>query len=192
MKLENDFNMLSEISKGNPSAFESLFNAYKNVTYSYALKICQSETLAEEIVQDVFMNLWINRVRLQHIDNFGGYLRVITRNEALQVLRRLALQARCYEKSAESWTEQHNETEGTILYNESRQILDRALKALPPQQQLIYKMCHLDGMKQQEIADQLQISPLTVKAHLRQAVQRVRKFFSVEAVISIVLILIKF
>lgn len=192
MKLENDFNLLSEVSKGDSCAFESLFNKYKSITYSYALKICQSQTIAEEIVQDVFMNLWINRARLKQIDNFGGYLRVITRNEALQVLRRLALQARYYEKTAEYWTEQHNETEGTILYNESCQILDRALNALPPQQQLIYRMCHLDGMKQQEVADQLQISPLTVKAHLRQAVLRIRKFFSVETLVTIMLILIKF
>lgn len=192
MELCNDVNLILEVSNGSTTAFKSLFTRYKNETYSFALKVCQSATLAEDVVQIVFMTLWINRNRLKQIDNFGGYLRVVTRNEALQVLRGIARQSRAYANSAENWYEQHNETEETIFYNESCQILNAVLDKLPPQQKLVYKMCHLQGMKQQEVAEQLQISPLTVKAHLRQAMQRLRKNFTVEAAISLILIFFNF
>lgn len=185
----NDIYILYKVSCGNASAFAELFNAYKNITYSYAIKICQSTALAEEVVQDVFMNIWINRANLTDVENFGGYLRVITRNQTLQVLRRIATENRCQAKSTENWQELHNETESAIYYNESRDILNKALESLPPQQKLVYQMCHLQGMKQREVAEQLHISPLTVKAHLRQAVQRVRESFMVEAAVSICLVI---
>lgn len=170
---------------GDPIAFRSLFNSYKNITYSFALRVCRSKPLAEEIVQEVFMTIWITRERLSGVENFDGYLRVITRNQALQVLRRMAAENRAHSHSVKNWEEQHNETETAILYNESRHILNKALNALPPQQKLVYELCHLHGMKQRDVAEQLHISPLTVKVHLRHAVHRVREFFKTESVISV-------
>ena len=133
------------------------------------------------------MNIWINREKLAKIQNFGGYLRVITRNQALQILRRLAIENRCQEKSTENWQEQHNETESVIAYNESYHILNKALETLPPQQKLVDQLCQLQGLKNGEVAEQLHISPLTVKAHLRQAVQRVRASFTMETILMICL-----
>ena len=185
----DEIHLLNRVSYGDTHAFELLFKRYKNVTYSFAIRICQSKTLAEEVVQDVFLSIWTGRDRLNGINNFGGYLRVVTRNQALQVLRRLALETRSQAKSTENWQELHNETESTIQYNESRKILNKALDTLPPQQKLVYQLCHLQGMKQQEVAEQLHISPLTVKAHLRQAVQRVRASFTVETILILCLII---
>jgi len=189
MKSGNDVDLLYKVSKGDANGFAMLFNTYKNITYSFAVKICQSAVLAEEIVQDVFMNIWTNRECLAEVENFGAYLRVITRNKTLQVLRQIAAENRRHAISTINWQEEHNDTEGAIFYNESREILNKALEALPPQQKLIYQMCHLQGMKQQEVADQLHISPLTVKAHLRQAVRRVREYFIIEAALFMLVFL---
>jgi RNA polymerase sigma-70 factor (ECF subfamily) len=87
------------------------------------------------------------------------------------------------------WTEQQKETENHIYYNDTKKILDKALSALPPQQKLIYNMCHLQGMKQQEVASQLHISRFTVKAHLRQAVQTVRSIVLVDSHLLIIILL---
>jgi len=189
MKSNDEIHLLNKISDGDTKAFELLFKTYKDVTYSFAMKICQSTVLSEEIVQEIFMNIWINRKKLNEINNFGGYLRVMTRNQALQVLRHLALEARCHEKSIENWHELDNETENVIAYNESYQILNRALESLPPQQKLVYQLSQLQGMKNVDVAEKLHISPLTVKAHLRQAVIRVRASFTMGTILMICLVL---
>lgn len=189
MQVEDEKILLKNVSEGNEIAFGAIFNHYRNKVYGYALTICQSQTQAEEIVQNVFLQIWVNRAALAMVDNFAGYVRVMARNEALQFLRRLAVENRHQASIAQSWTETHNETELALQFNEARRMLDNALENLPPQQKLVYNMCHLQGMKQHEVAAELQISVLTVKAHLRQAVVKVRKamYIKVGAVVLFIL-----
>jgi len=189
MFLDNEKTILAEVARDNSAAFELLFKKYHDKVYSYSLKICQSTLQAEEIVQEVFMKVWMNRASLQDIENFGAYIRVMARNQALQVLKRMALETRCHALINRDWTEQQKETENYIYYNDTKKILDRALNTLPPQQKLIYNMCHLQGMKQQEVANQLRISRLTVKAHLRLAVQTVRSILLEDSHIVVAIIL---
>ena len=166
--------LLLQIADGSHVAFRTLFEAYYNKVYSYALKVVQSEALAEEALQEVFMKIWINRTNLDQIDNFGGYLRVMSRNQTLQILKRIALEEHCLTISNIDWTELHKETESYINYNDTKRLLDKAVNTLPPRQKLIYTMCQIEGMKQKEVASKLSISHLTVKAHLRQAVHTVK------------------
>jgi RNA polymerase sigma-70 factor (family 1) len=192
MHLDNEKTLLIAVVQNDPTAFELLFKKYHDKVYSYSIKICQSPSQAEEIVQDVFMKVWMNRAGLPDIENFGAYIRIMARNQALQVLKRIALETRCYAVMNQDWTEQQKETEDYIYYNDTKKILDRAMSSLPPQQKLIYNLCHLQGMKQQEVANQLHISRLTVKAHLRQAVQTVRSVVLVDSHILVAIILSQF
>jgi RNA polymerase sigma-70 factor (family 1) len=166
-------------------AFEILFDLYRNKMYGYAMRICQSSIQAEEIVQNIFLQIWINRYGIGHIENFAGYIRIMARNEALQYLRHLSMEQRHHSTMAKDWKEEHCDTEFSLEYNETRQLLESTLDTLPPQQKLIYNMCHLQGIKQQEVAVHLHISPLTVKSHLRQAVVKVRKAMYLKVGITI-------
>jgi RNA polymerase sigma-70 factor (ECF subfamily) len=171
----DDSSLLLKIADGNHKAFSTLFYQYRNKIYSYALKICQSEFLAEEIVQDVFLKIWTDRANITHIANIGAYLMVMARNQSLQVLKRIALEAQSNHIRNIDWSETGSPTEDYIDYKETRLVLEQAMSRLPSQQKLVYHMCHLEGMKQHEVASQLSISKLTVKAHLRQAVKTVRE-----------------
>jgi RNA polymerase sigma-70 factor (family 1) len=173
-ELHNEKHLLLQIADGSHTAFRTLFDAYYNKVYSYAFKVVQSAALAEEAVQEVFMKIWINREQLGQIDNFGGYVRIMARNQTLQILKRLALEAHCHSIKNIDWTELHKETESYINYNDTKRLLDKAVNTLPPQQRLIYTMCQIDGMRHKEVASRLSISHLTVKAHLRQAVHTVK------------------
>jgi RNA polymerase sigma-70 factor (family 1) len=170
-----DSDLLLQISEGNEQAFQILFNINHPIVYSYAIKIIRSAYMAEEIVQEVFLKIWINREALAEINNFGAYLRVITRNYTFTVLKQIA-QENALKNSVPDNFDYQRETEDQIDFRETREILNQALNTLPPQQKLVYNMYHLQGLKKEEVAEELKISPLTVKAHLRQAVQSVRKF----------------
>jgi RNA polymerase sigma-70 factor (family 1) len=172
--IDQEKELLAKIANGDHIAFKILFNRYQNKIYSYALKICQSQFLAEEIVQDVFLNVWTGRENILHIANIGAYLMVMAKNQALQVLKRIAIEAHCNNIKNIEWSELNRQTENELDYKETSLLLEKAISRLPSQQKLVYHMCQLEGMKQQEVANQLSISRLTVKAHLRQAVKTVR------------------
>jgi RNA polymerase sigma-70 factor (family 1) len=166
--------MLEKIANGDQYAFELLFSRNKDKVYGYALKILQFEPSAEEIVQEVFVKLWIKRESLTQIDNFGGYLRTIVKNETLNALKRIALQHKYYNLIQKDKTEVDTSTELSIEYHETKRLLEMAIEKLPKQQKQVYNLCHVDGFKQKEVAELLDISPLTVKAHLRQAIKSIK------------------
>lgn len=175
---EDEENLLNEIAAGDHRAFRLLFDLYHHKVYSYSLRFLRNETLAEEIVQEVFISLWLKRVDLPAIANFGGYLRVITKNQTLNALKKLALDFKKNAAGAEEWTELHTDTEDAILLNDTRALLHEAINQLPRQQKLVYEWCQVEGLKQKEAAERLNISPLTVKVHLREATKNIRKFMS--------------
>lgn len=140
--------MLAKIADGDQYAFELLFTLYKNKVYGYALKILQSESSAEEIVQETFIKLWLKRVHLRQVDNFGGYLRTVVKNETLNALKKVALQQKNYSIIQQEKTEEDSTTELSIEYRETKRLLESAIEKLPNQQRKVYNLCHVEGLKQ--------------------------------------------
>ncbi len=170
--------VLAKIATGDEQAFAILYKFYRNKVYGYALKILQSPPAAQEIVQEVFIKLWLKRAELAEIENFGGFLRIIVRNDTLNALKKIALQQRKYTLINQDQTEIDTVTDKSIAFNETKKLLDDAIESLPAQQKLVYSLCHLDGLKQKDVATQLGISPLTVKVHLREAVKSIRIYLN--------------
>lgn len=188
--LHNEKDLLIKIAQGNQHAFRIIFDRYHNKVFGYSIKLLRSESAAEEVVQDVFLKIWVNRANISEIENFGGYLRTVARNHALNALKRIARETVAFALKNQDWTDADPGTENYIHYKDTQQILTRALDALPPQQKLVYSMCKVEGMKQDEVAQKLSISPLTVKAHLRQAAQSVKSFILMHTDVVSILILL--
>jgi len=189
-EIYNEESLLIRITEGDSNAFNILFHQNKNKVYTYAIKVLQSELYAEEVVQDVFMKIWINREALLGIDNFGGYLRIMTRNHALTALKKIALENQINSSKFKNWSEAHSDTENNITFRETRVILDKAIDHLTPQQKVIYTLCHEQGLKYNEVAQKLNISPLTVKTHMGNALQSIRRFLLKNADIASLIVFI--
>lgn len=183
----DDEMLLAEIARGDHHAFRMLFDRYQHRVYSYSIKFLRSEALAEEIVQEVFIKIWLGRAQLGDIGNFGGYLRVVTKNTTLNALKKLALDFKLNNIQPNNWTEADHYTEQQIQLKETHTLLSEALLKLPKQQRLVYQMCQIDGMKQKEVAKQLNISPLTVKAHLREANKTIRFIMGTHSNLAVLL-----
>lgn len=192
-KQEATFNdekaLLHQISTGDDRAFSIIFNRYSPKVYVYALKIVKSENLAEEIAQEVFVKIWNLEEQLTQIENLDAYLRVLTRNHTLKVLRRLALEIKTSRMMAQDYQEDHNETEEYIIFKDSEKILNQGIEKLPAQQKLVYSLCHQQGLKYEEVAERLNISKLTVKTHMQHALRFLRNYVSTHTDIATVVIL---
>jgi RNA polymerase sigma-70 factor (ECF subfamily) len=171
--------LIYRISEGDPQAFRKMFEEYSPKVYAFALKLTHSSTMAEEMVQDVFMKIWLNRKSLCGIDHFPAYLYAMTRNMALNILKRMALEEKAKRSIAQETSGTHSHTEEEIIYTDYHHLLSRAIEGLPPQQKLVYSLCHGEGLKYEEVAQKLRISRLTVKTHMQQALRNIKSHFKI-------------
>lgn len=162
--------LLLKIAEGNERAFGQLFKTYDNQLNGYIMSITKSEPLTQEMVQDVFLKIWINRSCLTQINSFKSYLFVIARNHAFDCLKRINREKR----REKEWVniimkEASNEHEESPakLFDEK---IDEVVRLLPSQQKKVYSLKR-GGMKQVEIAQELNISVETVKKHMSLAMR---------------------
>lgn len=184
--------LLHQISMGDSKSFGIFFHRYNPKIYAYALKIVKSESLSEEITQEVFVKIWNLGEQLNAIENIDAYLRVLTRNHTLKVLRRLALEVRANRTLTRDYQEEHNDTEEYIIFRDSEKVLNDAIAKLPPQQKLVYHLCHQEGLKYEEAAERLAISRLTVKTHMQHALRFLRNYVSTHTDIAVLVIVLTF
>lgn len=165
--------LLLELSQGSELAFTKLYNQHKNIVYSTALKITKSKTLAEEVVQDVFLKIWQNHENLAEITNLENYLFIISRNHIFDMIKKIARETNLVSDINYKNTVS-DDTDSAIKDDQYNIILNQIIEQLPPQQQKIYKMAKWDGLSHQKIGENLGISTETVKKHMAQALKFVR------------------
>ncbi|RQO74800.1 RNA polymerase sigma-70 factor [Pedobacter sp. KBW06] len=183
--------LLQRVSAGDARAFSTVFHRYQAKVYAYAFRIVKAESIAEEIVQEVFVKIWSLGETLTEIENFDGFLRTVTRNHTLKVLRRMALEFKTSKMSSSSYREDHNDTEEYIIFKDSEKILNEGIEKLPAQQKLVYCLCHQEGLKYEEVADRLNISKLTVKTHMQHALRFLRNYISSHTDIAVFIIVME-
>lgn len=189
--LHNERELLAQIAEGNERAFKIIYESYRKQMYSSALRLLKSEQLAEEILQEVFLKVWTLNVKLLQIRHLESYLITLTRNRSLNVLRRIALEHTSEKELAIDWAEEHNETEERILLDDFHRILNAGIAELPAKQRQVYQLCYQEAYKYEQVADQLNISPLTVKTHMQQALKFLRAYVRKHSDLAVVLILLK-
>ncbi|HKG06933.1 MAG TPA: RNA polymerase sigma-70 factor [Pedobacter sp.] len=173
--LHTEPELLAKVAMGDERAFRTIYEKYHRRIYTYALQILHSDVQAEEVTQEIFLKLWTQSATLHTIDNLEGWLKTMTRNRCLNLFRRIVLEAKHDHDLSKNYKESHNETEESILLNDTRNLLNAAIELLPAQQKEVYQLCHVEGLKYEEAAERLNISPNTVKTHMKRALASVRE-----------------
>ena len=171
--LFDDLLLLQKIAEGDQNAFRTLYDRYSKKVYLFAFRILNSEDEAEGVMQEVLLKIWQTENHNQ-ITNLEAYLKVASRNYCYNVFRREKRQAKANSEFKKEWVENHNETEEHILLNDTRKILLQAVDMLPPQQKLVYQLCHQEGLKYEEAAQRLKLSTLTVQSYMKLALRFLR------------------
>lgn len=167
--------MLQDVARGDEQAFARLFHAYRDKLYGFILKITGSRELAEDVVQDVFLKIWTHRSNLHEVENFNAYLFRMSHNQVMNGLKRMNLESSIRLRLARLVQAAAEDPESVLMYKHTRELLKEAVEQLPPQQKLVYQLSREQGLKQEEIANQLNISAQTVKNHMSQALRSIRE-----------------
>ncbi|WP_316834171.1 RNA polymerase sigma-70 factor [Pedobacter nutrimenti] len=187
----NESDLLGQIAVKNQHAFKIIYDKFHRKVYTFSLKYVKSEIQAEEIVQEVFLKLWQMKEAVLSIKNLDRFLLTLTRNRALDIIRRKELETRVNIENGKAWKETHNDTEELILLKDTRKVLEEAVNLLPQQQKLVYQLCHQEGLKYDEAAKQLNISPQTVHSHMKLALRFLRSYLRDHTDVTALVIIFK-
>ena len=172
--MANDKKLIAGITAGNEKSLEILIDRYSEPLCNFVLQITGSKDLSEEVVADVFINLWKIKENLVIQSSLRAYLYRSCRNRALdQLYKEKKFQA----DGIDSFTQIKSSTsaDGDLNLMELNAQIDFLISEMPRQKQQIFRMSRIDGLKYKEIAEVLSISVNTVQNHMVEAVEFMAK-----------------
>lgn len=159
----NSDELLQQIAAGNEQAFQSLFESYRSRLYHYILGIVKSTEIAEELVMDVFIKIWMGREFITQIENMDAFLFRVACNKSIDFLRKASNNPELTNIIWDNIQFSGNITPETrLIQQEYDKILRDAIELLPPKRRQVYRMSREDGMTHAEIAKELGIAPSTI------------------------------
>lgn len=173
--------LLTHVAAGDESAFGQLFNRYWDNIYGVAYTLTRSRELARDMVQEIFIKVWLHKLELPQKDNFQNYLFIVARNHIYSELRRKSREEAFTSHLLAELQESPFRADDQTLYNDSAALIQQALATLPEQQRQVYELTRIYGLSQDEIAQRLQISKSTVKTHMSRALHAIRQFIETKS-----------
>jgi len=161
------------IKRGNEQSFESLFNAYCHKLINFSRRYVLEREIAENIVQDVFVNLWTSREKLDPTKSIKTYLFTAVKNNSFKYLRHLKVERAHSERTLDA-----NEEINPEQKTEQKETADKIhleINKLPEKCREIFTMSKFDKLKYSEIAEILDISVKTVETQMGRALKKLRE-----------------
>lgn len=183
--------LLQRICDGDELAFKQMFNEYKNRIFTFVDSMIHSKADAEEIVQETFLILWLNRQNLLKIEHPRNYIYTIARNKTYDYLTKLARNDKMLNQNWINLSVSSNNIEEKINLNESKRAIEKALAELSDQKQSIFNMSRLQDLKHEEIAQLTGLSKSRVKNIIVEVLKHLKYRLSKSAVILIFVSLLK-
>lgn len=173
-----DLNILSDeeltllLKEEQIDAFEELYNRYWDKLYAAAYKRLRSREISEEIVQDFFTSLWLNRKTNAIRSSFAGYVFTAVRYLVLNYIQKEIV--RNAYKHGLLVDKADNSTEETVIANDLLLNINKEVELLPLKCKSVFEMSRREHKTNKEIALELGISEKTVENQLTKALRRLR------------------
>ena len=172
--MDGDTYLLSQVQRGDEQAMASLYDRYSKVVYSVALRVLRDPSSAEDVLQEIFMQIWRNPDSfIATRGSLGGWLAVVSRNRSIDALRRRRPMDSVEDVALTSPCNLGDEAERNIMMEKARLVIHK----LPAEQRKTLEMAFFDGLTHSEIAEMTGDPLGTVKTRIRSALLTLRKAF---------------
>ncbi len=173
--------MLSDkeiLFSGNEKSFRVLYDRYWEGLFKKAKARLGNTDDAEDILQDIFVTLWKNRLQIEVIDSLKPYLFTALKYAIIKKVKRDHARKKTYPLNPDSIEGLTISNEELLQYKELEKIIDHEVNHLPARMKEIYRLSRQEQLSVREIALQLQLSEQTVKNILTESVKRLRNKLS--------------
>jgi len=189
--------LFAQIRDGNEEAFRQLFTIYFPRLNDFARKVTKDDEISQDIVQEVFVKVWEKRLDITNL-NPEAFLFRLVRNRCIDYIKHLKIinnrlqEVRIESKYEELYRIDFIGNEPYVLIEEElRDKINAVIRNLPERCREVFILSRMNGLKNREIADQLNISIKNVERHLSKAFQALRKNFSDEIPVALIILVLK-
>ena len=176
MSNEIDTKTLKALQQGSHKAFEEVFITYYGKTKAFIYGYIKSGPDAEELTEDLFVNLWINRHSIDISKSFDSFLHTVARNSAINFLKHKYVEDTYLNNIQKQ--ECSSTSEEDLIAKELGLLIDDTVEKMPEQRKQIYILSRNEGLSNEEIATQLNTTKRNVESQLSLALKEIRKTIS--------------
>jgi RNA polymerase sigma-70 factor (family 1) len=156
------------------AAYKKLFFHFFQPLKSFSYSITKSKETAEEVVSDIYIEIWARRKQLLEIEDLKMYLYISVRNASLRRLKQTQkTSVLSLDDLQVEFASNDPDAENNIITNELAEKIERAIESLPQQCKIIFKLAKQDKLKYKEIAQLLNISVKTIDNQLSTALKKI-------------------
>lgn len=165
-----EYDLLLKLKSGNQLAFRKLMELYKRMLARRILYILKSPQDTEEVLQEIFVRVWINRDKINEELPIKAYLFQIGENLIFDAIRKANREKRLITAYQQTHAEEaYSHIEESLFKAENRELLNRLIAQIPEQSRLVFTLCKVEGRSYDEVGKLLSISTATVNSHITKA-----------------------
>ncbi len=180
----NESDLVKKLSHGDFEAYELLFERYGSKLYRFVFSYLKSDVDSEDLVQEVFMKLWENKENLKSNKSFQSYLFTIAFNSIKQRFNLKIRKDKFKHDLIEWFSQEQPSLESRKDFEILLDKLDQLIDQLPEKRKKVFILRKKEGKSIEEIANELEISPKTVKNQITEAMKFFKKSFKEDNISS--------
>lgn len=175
MRLEEWIQVRKDLAKDDKKAFARIYEELWSALYSVAYNYVREKATAEEIVQEVFVNLWIKRQRLQTVHNINAFAMRAIQFQIYDYFDRKAVVERYIKTRSDNQKLIADTSHHQIEHDETLTLITKEIDNLPALTKRIFQLSRFNQYSNEEIAVHLDVSVKTVEYHITQSLKHLRR-----------------
>ena len=180
--------LLNQLRNGSEQAFSKIYDLYSKPLYRNILYLVKDEDIAQEILQDLFLKLWLKRERIDPEKKWLSYLYESANRMVIDHFRKVAKDQRMINHLILTTVDHVTNAEDKLIDKETHALLAKAIEHLPPQRKLVFKLCKMEGKSHKEVAELLGISTHTISNQIKAANKSLKEFFLLDNSLAVLFI----
>ena len=183
--------LIQGLTDQNKIVFDFIFSYYYSGLCAYCERITKNQDTAEDIVQELFVNLWIKHHQIHITSSLKNYLFTSVKNRSLDYRKHEQRKVIKLNKIAEESVPEENLSSLWFAEAELRAVVENSLQKLPPRCREVFELSRLKGLNNQEIADKLHLSKRTVELQVSNALKLLRTELAAYLPLHVLMMLLK-